>query len=101
MRPLLATLLILVPVLAHAQADRQPIPDAVLQQDYERCVASCEQNSANPQCANLCACAGEQMSQNWSLEEYRAQMAKLEADPQNEAVNAEVGKIIRECANRS
>lgn len=102
MRLLLATALLCLPMLAHAEDHAEDrIPDSVLVEHNNACMDKCFETRSQVYCAELCSCMTGEMKRHWTAAEYQERTARLSDDLGDAGVQDEMSRLAQYCARRS
>lgn len=98
MRVLVVAIVTMLPTMAIAQ-DR--IPDNLLRQHNESCVAKCSESRSYAFCAETCACMVGEMERHWTAKDFQDRSKKLSKSDDDRTVQKELGRIADYCAERT
>lgn len=95
--PKIYALLFAATMFTPSAAGAAPIPQSVLDEYASSCQASCQQTGEAGQCAELCGCVSQKMSNAWTAEDFNRHAQAYEKDPNDPAVRREVDGFIQQC----
>lgn len=96
MKRALATLVLAIPAVGHAQS----INDAGLQTTSDEFVNSCDAVHARGFCNEICGCMTGEMGRHWDEDDFRGRIERLQADAADPDVRAEMDRLAQYCAAR-
>lgn len=97
MKMLLTALLVALPAVAMAQ---NRIPDNVLREHNESCLAKCTETRSYAFCAETCTCMTGEMKRHWTVKDYQARSMKLFKNMDDRTLRNELGRMASHCAKR-
>jgi hypothetical protein len=83
--------------LLPAVALADPIPQQTLNQHRDACVAKCESSEATASCLQVCDCITQNISENWTLEDFQMRHDRVSANSQDPQVNQEYREMGQRC----
>lgn len=97
MRMFLAAAVALLPAMASAE----PVSPPALQNSLNQCVQQCSSARSFGFCADMCGCMVGEMGRHWDKADFDARALRLQTDPREPGVGAEMGRLASYCSRRA
>ena len=103
MKPTMKTLLtaVVMTLLTATAMAQERIPDNLLREHNESCVAKCAETRSYAFCAETCACMSGEMKRHWTTDDYATRSSKISKESNDRTLRDELSRMANYCAERS